>query len=91
MVDAGLIVLTAFISPFRASASWCAASWVKGSLSKSLLDAPLAICERDPKGLYKKARAGEVRNFTRYPTSLMSAGAAGNSSADAEIGRGAGG
>ena len=64
-VDAGLIVLSAFISPFRADRQM-----VRGLLGQSefievFMDTPLDECERrDPKGLYKKARSGEIRNFT---------------------------
>lgn len=65
MVDAGLIVLTAFISPFRAERELVRNLVGEGEFVEVFVDAPLAICEeRDPKGLYKKARAGEIRNFT---------------------------
>ncbi|MGE6133912.1 adenylyl-sulfate kinase [Aeromonas salmonicida] len=65
MVDAGLIVLTAFISPFRAERELVCSLLGEGEFVEVFVDAPLAICEeRDPKGLYKKARAGEIRNFT---------------------------
>ncbi|MFQ1733386.1 adenylyl-sulfate kinase [Aeromonas veronii] len=65
MVDAGLIVLTAFISPFRAERALVRSLLGEGEFVEVFVDAPLAICEeRDPKGLYKKARAGEIRNFT---------------------------
>jgi bifunctional enzyme CysN/CysC len=65
MVDAGLIVLTAFISPFRAERSM-ARSLMKGDeFVEVFVDAPLSLAERrDPKGLYKKARRGEIKNFT---------------------------
>ncbi|HEH9400146.1 TPA: adenylyl-sulfate kinase [Aeromonas sobria] len=65
MVDAGLIVLTAFISPFRAERELVRNLLGEGEFVEVFVDAPLAICEeRDPKGLYKKARAGEICNFT---------------------------
>jgi adenylylsulfate kinase len=65
MVDAGLIVLTAFISPFRAERELVRNLLGEGEFVEVFVDAPLAICEeRDPKGLYKKARAGEITNFT---------------------------
>ncbi|WP_323950725.1 adenylyl-sulfate kinase [Aeromonas caviae] len=65
MVDAGLIVLTAFISPFRAERALVRNLVGEGEFVEVFVDAPLAVCEeRDPKGLYKKARAGEIRNFT---------------------------
>ncbi|MBS4688982.1 adenylyl-sulfate kinase [Aeromonas sobria] len=65
MVDAGLIVLTAFISPFRAERALVRSLLEEGEFVEVFVDAPLAVCEeRDPKGLYKKARAGEITNFT---------------------------
>ncbi|HEH9419685.1 TPA: adenylyl-sulfate kinase [Aeromonas sobria] len=65
MVDAGLIVLTAFISPFRAERDLVRNLLGADEFVEVFVDAPLAICEeRDPKGLYKKARAGEITNFT---------------------------
>ena len=65
MVDAGLIVLTAFISPFRAERDLVRNLLGADEFVEVFVDAPLAVCEeRDPKGLYKKARAGEIRNFT---------------------------
>jgi len=65
MVDAGLIVLTAFISPFRAERALVRNLLGADEFVEVFVDAPLAVCEeRDPKGLYKKARAGEIRNFT---------------------------
>jgi len=64
-VDAGLIVLTAFISPFRADRNAARAIMGSGEFVEIYLDVPLSVCEaRDPKGLYRKARAGEIRNFT---------------------------
>ncbi|VEA71920.1 Adenylyl-sulfate kinase [Serratia rubidaea] len=65
MVDAGLVVLTAFISPHRAERQMVREMLGDGQFVEVFVDTPLAICEaRDPKGLYKKARAGELRNFT---------------------------
>lgn len=65
MVDAGLVVLTAFISPHRAERQMVREMLEPGRFVEVFVDTPLAICEaRDPKGLYKKARAGELRNFT---------------------------
>ena len=65
MVDAGLVVLTAFISPHRAERQMVREMLGDGQFIEVFVDTPLAICEaRDPKGLYKKARAGELRNFT---------------------------
>lgn len=68
MVDAGLIVLTAFISPFRAERALVRNLLGEGEFVEVFVDAPLAICEeRDPKGLYKKARAGK---FATLPVSI---------------------
>ncbi len=65
MVDAGLVVLTAFISPHRAERQMVRELLGTGQFVEVFVDTPLAVCEaRDPKGLYKKARAGELRNFT---------------------------
>jgi bifunctional enzyme CysN/CysC len=65
MVDAGLIVLTAFISPFRAERRMARRLLPEGEFFEVFVDAPLAVAEaRDPKGLYKKARRGEIKNFT---------------------------
>lgn len=65
MVDAGLVVLTAFISPHRAERQMVRDLLGDGQFVEVFVDTPLAVCEaRDPKGLYKKARAGELRNFT---------------------------
>ncbi|ADU70379.1 adenylyl-sulfate kinase [Pantoea sp. At-9b] len=65
MVDAGLVVLTAFISPHRAERQMVRDLLADGQFVEVFVDTPLAVCEaRDPKGLYKKARAGELRNFT---------------------------
>jgi adenylylsulfate kinase len=64
-VDSGSIVLTAFISPFIADREQVRALLEDGQFLEVFIDTPLAICEqRDPKGLYKKARAGEIKHFT---------------------------
>ena len=65
MTDAGLIVITAFISPFRAEREMVRQIMQPGEFVEVHIDTPLAEAEaRDPKGLYKKARAGELKNFT---------------------------
>jgi bifunctional enzyme CysN/CysC len=65
MADAGLIVLTAFISPFRAEREMVRKMLPEGEFVEVFVDTPLAEAEkRDPKGLYAKARSGEIRNFT---------------------------
>ncbi|OFW04164.1 MAG: adenylyl-sulfate kinase [Acidobacteria bacterium RIFCSPLOWO2_02_FULL_68_18] len=65
LVDAGLIVLVAFISPFRAERRMARELVEPGEFFEVFVDAPLQVAEaRDPKGLYKKARAGELKNFT---------------------------
>jgi len=65
MADAGLIVLTAFISPFRAERQMVRDMLPEGEFVEVFVDTPLDVAEaRDVKGLYKKARAGELRNFT---------------------------
>ena len=65
MTDAGLIVLTAFISPFRAEREMVRAMLAEGEFVEIFVDTPLAVAEaRDVKGLYKKARAGTLKNFT---------------------------
>jgi len=65
MADAGLIVLTAFISPFRAEREMVRAMLAQGEFIEIFVDTPLNVAEaRDVKGLYKKARAGELKNFT---------------------------
>ena len=65
-VDAGSIVVTAFISPYRADRAMVRASQAHPSdFIEVHVSCPLDICEqRDPKGLYKRARAGEIKNFT---------------------------
>lgn len=65
MSDAGLVTLTAFVSPFRADRDAVRAGLPKGDFVEVFVDASLETCEsRDPKGLYKKARAGEISDFT---------------------------
>ena len=65
MVDAGIVVLTAFISPFRAERDMARTLFDDGEFIEVFVDTPLDICEaRDAKGLYKKARQGEIPNFT---------------------------
>lgn len=65
MADAGLIVLSAFISPHRAERQMVRDLLPEGEFIEVFVNAPLEVCEkRDPKGLYKKARAGEISNFT---------------------------
>lgn len=64
-VDAGLITLTAFISPYRQDRDNCRALLDDGQFVEVFVNASLETCEsRDPKGLYKKARAGEIKGFT---------------------------
>ncbi len=64
-VDAGLIVLVSFISPFRSERAFARSRFAAADFVEVFVDTPLAVCEgRDPKGLYKKARAGALKNFT---------------------------
>ena len=65
MLDAGLIVLVSFISPFRSEREMIRKMVGEGEFVEIFVDTPLEVCEsRDPKGLYAKARAGEIKNFT---------------------------
>ncbi len=65
MVDAGLVVLVSFISPFRAEREMARELFAPGEFLEVFVDTPLAVAEsRDPKGLYAKARAGKLPNFT---------------------------
>ena len=65
MVDAGLVVITAFISPFRSERDMARSLFDEGEFIEVFVDTPLATAEaRDPKGLYKKARRGELPHFT---------------------------
>jgi bifunctional enzyme CysN/CysC len=64
-VDAGLIVMVSFISPFRSERRMARDMVGDGEFIEIYVDTPLEVCEaRDPKGLYRKARAGEIKNFT---------------------------
>jgi len=64
-VDAGLIVLTAFISPFRSERRMARELMDEGEFLEVFVDTPIEVCmQRDPKGLYEKAKAGKIRNFT---------------------------
>ncbi|RMA59624.1 adenylylsulfate kinase [Acidovorax sp. 100] len=64
-VEAGVIVVVAFISPFRAERETARALFSPGDFLEIFVDVPLAVAEeRDPKGLYRKARAGQLRQFT---------------------------
>jgi len=64
-VDAGMIVLTAFISPFRSERRMVRELVGAGEFVEVFIDTPLDICmQRDPKGLYEKAKAGTIKNFT---------------------------
>lgn len=63
--QAGIIALTAFISPYRQDRDRVRRNMDAGEFIEVFVDTPLEVCEsRDPKGLYKKARAGEIKNFT---------------------------
>jgi len=65
LMDAGVLVITAFISPYRDDRRLARSLVDEGEFIEVFVDAPLAVCEeRDPKGLYKKARAGQIANFT---------------------------
>lgn len=64
-VDSGTIVITAFISPFRSDRESVRKLVQKDEFIEVFIDTPIEVCEqRDPKGLYKKARSGEIKNFT---------------------------
>ncbi|NUN15148.1 MAG: adenylyl-sulfate kinase [Myxococcales bacterium] len=65
MADANIIVLTAFISPYKADRNMVRALVKPGQFIEAYVDASLSVCEeRDPKGLYKKARMGQIPEFT---------------------------
>src|SRR6185369_7349851 len=65
MVDAGLITLVSFISPFRSERRLARNLLQEGEFVEIYIDTPISVAEeRDPKGLYKKARRGELKNFT---------------------------
>ena len=71
MTDAGLIVLTAFISPFRSERRMAREMLPAGEFVEIHVDTPLDVAEsRDVKGLYAKARAGEIKNFTGIDSPL---------------------
>jgi adenylylsulfate kinase-like enzyme len=77
-VDAGLIVITAFISPFRAERRMARELMTAGEFIEVHVSTPLAMPEaRDPKGLYAEARRGELKNFTGIRFALRSARGAG--------------
>lgn len=64
-VDAGMIVITSFISPYREDRDRARALLSNGEFIEVFVDAPVAVCaSRDPKGLYEKAMKGEIKNFT---------------------------
>ena len=64
-IEAGTIVLTAFISPFREDREWVRSLIPHGDFLEVYVDCPIEVCEeRDVKGLYRRARAGEVKEFT---------------------------
>ena len=64
-VDAGLITITAFISPYKEDRNAARTLMGEGEFIEIFLDTPLSVCEeRDPKGLFKKARAGQIKEFT---------------------------
>ncbi len=65
MVDAGLVVIVSFISPFRAEREMARSLFEKGEFAEVFIDTPIEECaRRDPKGLYARAAAGEIKNFT---------------------------
>jgi adenylylsulfate kinase len=73
MADAGLIVLSAFISPHRAERQMVRELLPKGEFLEVFVNTSLDECEkRDPKGLYKKARAGEIKHFTGIDSEYQS-------------------
>lgn len=64
-VDSGTLVITAFISPFKADRDYCREILDESEFVEIFIDTPLEVCEaRDPKGLYKKARSGDIPHFT---------------------------
>jgi len=64
-VDARLIVITAFISPFKIDRDYCRSILDQSEFIEVFIDTPIEICEkRDPKGLYQKARQGDIKDFT---------------------------
>jgi bifunctional enzyme CysN/CysC len=76
-VDAGLVVLCSFISPFRAERRMVRDLVGPGEFIEVFVDTPIEECiRRDPKGLYAKAKAGEIRNFTGFDSPYESPEAA---------------
>lgn len=64
-LDAGIIVITAFISPFMSDRQLVRALFNEGDFLEAFIDCSLEVCQkRDPKGMYKKARLGQIHNFT---------------------------
>ena len=64
-LDSGIITLTAFISPFKSDRQLVRELFVKGQFLEVFIDSSLEVCEnRDPKGMYVKARSGKIKNFT---------------------------
>ncbi len=65
MMDAGIVVLAAFISPYQGDRDYVRGRFEKGEFFEVYMKCPLEVCEqRDPKGQYKKARAGIIKNYT---------------------------
>jgi bifunctional enzyme CysN/CysC len=65
--DAGLVVLCSFISPFRAERRMVRELIEQGEFIEIFVDMPIERCiARDPRGLYRRALAGDIKNFTRY-------------------------
>jgi hypothetical protein len=72
LVDAGLVVIVSFISPYRAEREIAWSRFAPGEFLEVFVDTPLEVCERrDPKGLYAKARRGELINFTGIDSSYQ--------------------
>lgn len=70
MVDAGLIVMVSFISPFRVERRMARSLFPEGYFVEIFVDTPMSVCEsRDVKGLYRRARSGEIKNFTGIDSS----------------------
>ena len=72
LVDAGLVVIASFISPFRSEREFVKSLFDKNEFSEIFLDVPLKVAvKRDPKGLYKKARSGLIKNFTGFDSTQI--------------------
>ena len=70
-VDAGILTIAAFASPYRADRRMVRQLFAPGDFIEVYLKCDVTVCEaRDPKGLYKKARRGEIKNFTGFPTRM---------------------